>query len=48
MERTSVSHHDRTKFILDEDRIPHAFYNIAADMSEPPPLLPRRSNDPPT
>ena len=37
MERTSVSHHDRTKFILDEDRIPHAFYNIAADMNEPPP-----------
>jgi len=32
-----VSHHDRTKFILDEDRIPRAFYNIAADMSEPPP-----------
>jgi tryptophan synthase beta chain len=32
-----VSHHERTKFILDEDRIPRAFYNIAADMTEPPP-----------
>jgi tryptophan synthase beta chain len=32
-----VSHHDRTKFILDEDRIPRAFYNITADMTEPPP-----------
>ena len=28
---------DRTKFILDEDRIPRSFYNIAADMTEPPP-----------
>ncbi|HEY7025470.1 MAG TPA: TrpB-like pyridoxal phosphate-dependent enzyme [Candidatus Limnocylindrales bacterium] len=32
-----MSHHERTKFILDEDRIPRAFYNIAADMTEPPP-----------
>ena len=28
---------ERTKFILDEDRIPRAFYNIAADLPEPPP-----------
>ncbi len=28
---------DRTKFVLDEDRLPRAFYNIAADLSEPPP-----------
>ncbi len=28
---------DRTKFILDEDRIPRAWYNIAADLPEPPP-----------
>ena len=28
---------DRTKFVLDEDRIPRAFYNIAADLPEPPP-----------
>jgi tryptophan synthase beta chain len=27
---------DRTKFVLDEDRIPKAFYNIAADLPEPP------------
>jgi tryptophan synthase beta chain len=33
MERTS----QRTKFVLDEDRIPRAFYNIAADLPEPPP-----------
>ena len=33
-----MSHHtERTKFILDEDRIPRAFYNIAADLKEPPP-----------
>jgi len=33
-----VSHHtERTKYILDEDRIPRAFYNIAADLKEPPP-----------
>jgi tryptophan synthase beta chain len=31
---------DRTKFILDEDRIPKAWYNIAADLPEaPPPVL---------
>jgi tryptophan synthase beta chain len=32
----------RTKFILDEDRIPRAWYNIAADLknSPPPPLHP--------
>ena len=28
---------ERTKFILDEGRIPRAFYNIAADLPEPPP-----------
>ena len=28
---------DRTKFILDEERIPRAFYNIAADLKQPPP-----------
>jgi tryptophan synthase beta chain len=28
---------DRTKFILDEDRIPRAWYNIAADLPSPPP-----------
>jgi tryptophan synthase beta chain len=28
---------ERTKFLLDEDRIPRAFYNIAADLPEPPP-----------
>ncbi len=27
---------DRTKFILDEDRIPRAWYNIAADLPTPP------------
>ena len=27
----------RTKFILDEDRIPRAWYNIAADLPVPPP-----------
>jgi tryptophan synthase beta chain len=33
---------DRTKFVLDEDRIPRAWYNIAADLptSPPPPLHP--------
>jgi len=31
---------DRTKFILDEDRIPRAWYNIAADLPvQPPPVL---------
>src|ERR1044071_10167356 len=31
---------DRTKFTLDEDRIPRAWYNIAADLPEaPPPVL---------
>src|SRR5437773_6626827 len=31
---------DRTKFILDEDRIPRAWYNIAADLKTPaPPVL---------
>ena len=33
MGRTS----ERTKFVLDEERIPRAFYNIAADLPEPPP-----------
>ena len=28
---------DKTKFLLDEDRIPRAYYNIAADLPEPPP-----------
>jgi len=28
---------ERTKFILEEDRVPRAFYNIAADLPEPPP-----------
>ncbi len=28
---------ERTRFILDEDRIPHAWYNIAADLPSPPP-----------
>jgi tryptophan synthase beta chain len=27
----------RTKFVLDEDRIPRAWYNIAADLKTPPP-----------
>ena len=27
----------RTKFVLDEDRIPRAWYNIAADLPVPPP-----------
>ena len=27
----------RTKFVLDEDRIPRAWYNIAADLPAPPP-----------
>src|SRR5215213_7806620 len=31
---------DRTKFTLDEDRIPKAWYNIAADLPvQPPPVL---------
>src|SRR6187200_496005 len=33
----AVSHSRRTKFILDEDRIPRAWYNIAADLRTPPP-----------
>ena len=28
---------DRTRFILDEDRIPRSWYNIAADLPSPPP-----------
>jgi tryptophan synthase beta chain len=28
---------DRTRFLLDEDRIPRAWYNIAADLPSPPP-----------
>jgi tryptophan synthase beta chain len=37
---------DRTKFILDEERIPRAYYNIAADLPEPapPPLHPGTGN----
>jgi tryptophan synthase beta chain len=31
---------DRTNFTLDEDRIPRAWYNIAADLPTPaPPVL---------
>ena len=30
---------DRTKFVLDEDRIPRAWYNIVADLPEPPPAV---------
>jgi len=29
----------RTKFVLDEDRIPRAWYNIAADLPFPPPAV---------
>ena len=28
---------DRTRFLLDEDQIPRAWYNIAADLPSPPP-----------
>ncbi|HEX5450876.1 MAG TPA: TrpB-like pyridoxal phosphate-dependent enzyme [Candidatus Limnocylindrales bacterium] len=28
---------DRTKFVLDEDRLPRAWYNIVADLPAPPP-----------
>ena len=28
---------ERTKFTLEEDRLPRFFYNIAADLPEPPP-----------
>ncbi|MCU0505324.1 MAG: TrpB-like pyridoxal phosphate-dependent enzyme [Chloroflexi bacterium] len=30
---------DRTKFVLDEDRIPHAWYNIVADLPVAPPAV---------
>jgi tryptophan synthase beta chain len=30
---------DRTKFVLDEDRIPRAWYNIVADLPTPPPAV---------
>ncbi len=30
---------DRTKFVLDEDQIPRAWYNIVADLPEPPPAV---------
>jgi tryptophan synthase beta chain len=30
---------ERTKFILDEERIPRAYYNIVADLSAPPPAV---------
>ena len=33
----AISSTRRTKFILDEDRIPRAWYNIAADLRTPPP-----------
>lgn len=36
MERDPEMAADRTKFILDEDRIPKAWYNIAADLPTPP------------
>ena len=28
---------ERTRYILDEDRIPRSWYNIAADLPSPPP-----------
>ena len=28
---------DQVKYVLDEDRLPEAWYNIAADLPEPPP-----------
>jgi len=28
---------NRTKFVLDEERIPRAWYNIVADLPSPPP-----------
>ena len=28
---------DSVKFLLDEDEMPEAWYNIAADLPEPPP-----------
>jgi tryptophan synthase beta chain len=31
------SNSERTKFLLDEEQIPRTFYNIAADLAEPPP-----------
>jgi tryptophan synthase beta chain len=30
---------DRTKFVLDEGRIPRAWYNIVADLPVPPPAV---------
>jgi tryptophan synthase beta chain len=33
----AVSMSARTKFVLDEDQLPRAWYNIAADLPEPPP-----------
>ena len=30
---------DRTKYVLDEDRIPRAWYNIVADLPVPPPAV---------
>ncbi|HEY8134735.1 MAG TPA: hypothetical protein VIF08_01755, partial [Candidatus Limnocylindrales bacterium] len=31
------SNSERTKFMLGEEQIPRAFYNIVADLKEPPP-----------
>src|SRR4029079_8833345 len=35
--RMAVVLPSRTRFVLDEDRIPRAWYNIAADLASPPP-----------
>jgi len=36
----AILHTQRTRFLLDEDRIPRAWYNIAADLPQPaPPVL---------
>ena len=35
----AIAHTERTKFLLDEDRIPKAWYNIAADLPAPPPAV---------
>ena len=43
MARGGTSVGKQTKFILPEDRIPRAWYNIAADL--PVPLPPARTRD---
>ena len=30
---------ERTRFLLDEEHIPRAWYNIAADLPSPPPPI---------